>query len=128
MVRSRTWPSPGVGSAQSSRRKSDGFGSPTGRETRTTRFADWAMAVSSGFLLFVIASAAKQSIVATNGLLRRLAPRNDGFELSRDFRQRRVERRGGARQILEGEHMPRLLGVLFRGTRPHFRKALAAVD
>jgi hypothetical protein len=24
-------------------RKSDGFGSPTGRETRTTRFADWGM-------------------------------------------------------------------------------------
>ena len=36
-------PSPGVGIAQSSMRKSDGLGSPTGRETRTTRFGGWDM-------------------------------------------------------------------------------------
>ena len=39
----------GVGIAHSSMRKSDAFGSPTGRETRTTRFADWDMGVSSDF-------------------------------------------------------------------------------
>src|ERR1700694_5062117 len=46
----------------------------------------------------------------------------------RDFRQRRVERRGGTRQILEGANMPRLLQVLFRDTRPHFGERFAAFD
>src|SRR5713101_7269156 len=49
MVRSRTWPSPGVGNVYSSTRKSDALGSPTGRETRTTRFADCDMVVSFNF-------------------------------------------------------------------------------
>src|SRR6266545_4338426 len=52
MVRSRTWPPPGVGTAQSSIRKSDALGSPTGREARTMRFADWDMVVSSDFIAF----------------------------------------------------------------------------
>jgi hypothetical protein len=54
MVRNSTWPSPGVGIGQSSIRKSDGLGSPTGRETRMTRLADWGMVVSSDFYAFVI--------------------------------------------------------------------------
>src|SRR5450432_4445462 len=71
MVRSRTWPSPGAGAAYSSIRKSEAFGSPTGRETRMTRFADWDMVFPPGILLFVIASVAKQSILAKrkDGLL-----------------------------------------------------------
>src|SRR5947208_2868881 len=47
MVRSRTSPAPGVGTSASSIRKSDGFGSPTGREARTTRLADCDMVVPS---------------------------------------------------------------------------------
>src|SRR6202022_405302 len=46
----------------------------------------------------------------------------------RDFRQRRVERRARARQILEGANMPRLLKVLFRDTRTNLRERLAALD
>src|ERR1700692_4597014 len=64
----------------------------------------------------------------TNGLLRRVAARNDGLDLGRDFRQRRVERRVRARQILEGANMPRLLKVLFRNTRTNLRERLAALD
>src|ERR1700722_4273216 len=52
MVRSRTWPSPGAGGAQSSTRKSDALGSPTGRETRTTRLACCDMVISSDCLNF----------------------------------------------------------------------------
>src|SRR5882672_705750 len=91
MVRSSTWPGPGAGGEYSSMRKSDGLGSPTGREARTTRFAGWDI-VSSDFLLFVIASVAKQSILAkekwiassrslSSGAHSRdpLAPRNDGL-------------------------------------------------
>src|SRR5256885_10664081 len=44
MVRRRTSPAPGVGTGQSSRRKSEGFGSPTGREARTMRLP-WDMMV-----------------------------------------------------------------------------------
>src|SRR3954464_14925858 len=102
MVRSRTWPSAGTGTACSSMRKSDAFGSPTGRETRTTRFADCDTMVFSMFY-FVIARStcdeAIQSFLGDAGLLR--FARNDG--LRRDLRQSRIERRGGARQILEGE-------------------------
>src|ERR1700691_1530246 len=54
MVRSKTWPSPGEGGAYSSIRKSDALGSPTGRETRTTRFACWDMVVSSVFCFLVV--------------------------------------------------------------------------
>src|ERR1700732_3296991 len=102
MVRSRSCPSPGVDSAQSSTRKSDGLGSPTGRETRTTRFADCDMVVTSGFLLFVIArSEADEAIHFAAAMDCFACARNDAFKLSRgDFRQRRVERRGRARQIL----------------------------
>src|SRR4051812_47787432 len=46
MVRSRTSPAPGAGTSACSIRKSDGFGSPTGREARTTRFADCGMMTS----------------------------------------------------------------------------------
>src|SRR6202022_3475686 len=46
----------------------------------------------------------------------------------RDFRQRRVERRGRARQILEGANMARLLQILFRDTWPHFGERLAPFD
>src|ERR1700754_4974171 len=53
MVRSRTCPSPGTGTASSSMRKSDAFGSPTGRETRTTRLADCDMVVSSDVYLII---------------------------------------------------------------------------
>src|SRR6476660_2032508 len=51
MVRSRTWPGPGVGGAYSSRRKSDDFGSPCGREARTMRLADCDMGFPPGLLL-----------------------------------------------------------------------------
>src|SRR5258708_38946920 len=51
MVRNSTSPALGAGAVYSSRRKSDVLGSPTGRETRTTRLA-WDMIVSSGLLLF----------------------------------------------------------------------------
>src|SRR5947199_10425270 len=47
MVRSSTSPALGAGSSVSSMRKSDGFGSPAGREARTTRLADCGMMVSS---------------------------------------------------------------------------------
>jgi hypothetical protein len=63
MVRSSTSPAPGVGIALSSMRKSEALGSPTGRETRTTRLADGDMVVSSDFFI-VIASVAKQSMIA----------------------------------------------------------------
>src|SRR3954463_866943 len=43
MVRSRTSPAPGLGTSCSSIRKSNGLGSPTGRETSTTRLADCGM-------------------------------------------------------------------------------------
>src|SRR3989442_14214855 len=59
MVRRRTSPAPGVGIGQSSRRKSEGFGSQTGREARTMRLP-WDMMVPP-LLFFVIASVAKQS-------------------------------------------------------------------
>src|SRR3984893_1374242 len=57
-----------------------------------------------------------------------VAPRNDGVELSRDLRQRRVECGGSARQILERANLPRLLRVLFRDTRPYFGEGFAALD
>ena len=50
-VRSKSWPSPGFGTATSSMRKSDSLGSPTGRDARTIRLA-WAMMVSSGVCFF----------------------------------------------------------------------------
>src|ERR1700760_3340933 len=103
MVRSKTCPSPGVGAAYSSMRKSDGFGSPTGRETRTTRLADCGMMVFLRCFFFVIARSACdeaiQSFLGDTGLLR--FARNDG--LSRDLRQRRVEGRSRARQVLKRE-------------------------
>ena len=86
MVRSRTSPGPGVGVAYSSIRKSVGFGSPTGRETRTTRFADWDMAGSSGIFVFrhcerseamtiaILARKGKMDCFVAN------APRNDEHE------------------------------------------------
>src|SRR5437588_12833858 len=45
MVRSSTSPAPGTGTSWVSIRKSDGFGSPTGREARTTRLADCGMMI-----------------------------------------------------------------------------------
>ena len=83
-------PRPGVGTGNSSRRKSDGLGSPSGREARTMRLP-WDMVVSSGLLFFVIASVAKHIRRSSeqakhskrNGLLRRCAPRNDGVGLPR---------------------------------------------
>src|SRR5438067_10081440 len=54
MVRRRTSPAPGVGTGQSSRRKSEGLGSPTGRDARTMRLP-WDMMVPP---FFVIASVA----------------------------------------------------------------------
>src|SRR4051812_37729258 len=115
MVRSRTWPSPGVGAEYSSRRKSDGLGSPTGREARTMRFADWDMAGSSELLLFVIArspcdEAIHSFFAGRDGLLR--CARNDEFnglspassEMSgRNLRQRRLKRGRSRRQIREGK-------------------------
>src|ERR1700761_9160009 len=92
MVRSRTWPSPGEGSAYSSIRKSDAFGSPTGRETRMTRFV-WDMVVSSYFFL----SSRRARI------------------LCGDLRQRSIERRCRARQILE--YQSAIGGLLLRRSR-----------
>src|ERR1700760_4475981 len=110
MVRNNTWPSPGVGSAYSSTRKSDALGSPTGRETRTTRLA-WDILVSSDF------------IYSDDSIAQKCRP-----ILRRDFCQRRVERRRRARQVLEGPDQPRFLRVLFRNPRSHFHKRLAALD
>src|SRR6267154_388645 len=80
MVRNSTSPGPGTGAVYSSMRKSEALGSPTGREARTTRLADWDMMFPPGFSFFVIASEAKQSILAKGKMdcFGRSAPRNDG--------------------------------------------------
>src|ERR1700722_12151252 len=126
MVRSRTWPSPGEGGAYSSTRKSDALGSPTGRETRTTRFAGWDTVVSSIFWFLVIASqrvgakrrpmtgSAKQSSIVRERLDCFVAPllAMTVFYLACDLGQRSVERRCRARQILERESA--ISGLLLR--------------
>src|ERR1700736_5309906 len=72
---------------------------------------------------------AKQSMVChKNGLLRRFAPRNDGFDLSRDLRQRSVKRRGGARQILEGKPAVGRLLLRFRRGGTNLGHRLGAIE
>src|SRR4051794_36280846 len=110
MVRSNTSPSPGVGGAYSSTRKSDALGSPTGRGTGTTRFAAWDILFSSIF--FFCHCERSEAIHLRSGCGSGLlsCARNGGFRflvarlgLSREFRQRRVKSSSGTRQILEGE-------------------------
>ena len=80
-------PRPAPVSRISSMRKSDALGSPTGRETRTTRFADWDMVVSSDFLDQISRHCEERSAKQSScrrakklDSLRRNAPRNDGYE------------------------------------------------
>src|SRR5439155_15256606 len=91
MVRRRTSPAPGVGTGQSSRRKSEGLGSPTGREARTMRLP-WDMGFPLFFFSFIRRSSAPtQSKRRHSGAVRRtepgisrfrvrLAPRNDDLK------------------------------------------------
>src|ERR1700758_1007988 len=99
MVRNRTWPSPGAGSAYCSTRKFDALGSPTGRETRTTRFACWDMVVSSIIVIARSVVTKQFTLLATMYCFAALAMTVNS---RRDLCQRRVECGGGSRQILEG--------------------------
>src|SRR4051812_34649649 len=64
MVRSKTSPAPGVGTGQSSMRKSEGFGSPLGRAARTMRLP-WDMGAPLVFLLLVVVRHCERSEGAT---------------------------------------------------------------
>src|SRR6185436_9409763 len=93
MVRSRTSPAPGVGTGHSSRRKSEGLGSPTGRAARTMRLP-WDMMVPPDFCCCSSLRAKRSNPSSSrgdrhSGAMRsiepgisrfrvRFAPRNDG--------------------------------------------------
>src|SRR3979411_1644833 len=132
MVRSRTWPSPGVGAAYSSMRKSEAFGSPTGRETRTTRFADWDMVFPPGFFAFrhcerseAIHSCQRQRWIAlSQELLAMTFDNSDDRRSGRNLGQRRLKRRCGTRQIRKRKPAIRGLFLTFRCGGANFRDRL----
>src|SRR5260221_6339401 len=129
MVRSRTWPSPGVGAEYSSTRKSDALGSPTGRDASTMRFADWDMVVPP-VVVFCHSERSDDAVIPGRCKASNPESRDSGFA-SRpgmtvlilqyhpyskisggDFDQRRLKCRGRSRQIRKGKTA--VCGLLLR--------------